>query len=165
MLKHSLFVHRKTGCLKLADFGLAREFGAPPQDMTPKVVTLWYRAPELLLGCKHYTTAIDMWAMGCIFGELLRNKLLLPGKTDLGQLELMFKLLGAANDRIWPGMSELPNAARINFDQSRHRYCTNGASLSFWFILAVHSGRYNNLGKEFPHVSREGVALLNAFLT
>lgn len=56
----------------LADFGLARFFGVPPKKMTAKVVTLWYRAPEVLLGSPKLTTAIDMWATGCIFAELLR---------------------------------------------------------------------------------------------
>ncbi len=93
--------------------------------MTPKVVTLWYRAPELLLAYKNYTTAgcmpppfspllfkintdrfyrnplVDMWAVGCIFGELLLNSPLMPGKADLEQLQLMSKLLGTPNDKIW----------------------------------------------------------------
>lgn len=57
----------------LADFGLARYFGVPPKPMTPHVVTLWYRAPELLLGSTSHNTPIDMWAVGCILGELLGN--------------------------------------------------------------------------------------------
>lgn len=56
----------------VADFGLARFFGVPPKKMTAKVVTLWYRAPEVLLGSPKLTTAIDMWATGCVFAELLR---------------------------------------------------------------------------------------------
>lgn len=69
-----------------ADFGLARWFGIPARPMTPRVVTIWYRAPELLLGSKTQTTAIDMWAAGCIFGELLGKciltifRILSPGK-------------------------------------------------------------------------------------
>lgn len=61
-----------TFCFGLADFGLARFFGVPPKKMTAKVVTLWYRAPEVLLGSPKLTTAIDMWATGCVFAELLR---------------------------------------------------------------------------------------------
>jgi len=59
------------------------------------VVTLWYRCPEILLGCNQYHTGVDMWAIGCIFGELLKHRPLLPGKNELNQLELIFKLLGA----------------------------------------------------------------------
>lgn len=55
----------------LADFGLARTFSIPGKNMTLRVVTLWYRAPEILFGSKTHTTAIDMWAVGCILGELL----------------------------------------------------------------------------------------------
>lgn len=62
--------------------------------MTPCVVTLWYRAPELLLGSTHHTTAIDMWAIGCILGELLGHKPLLPGKSEIQQIELIIDLLG-----------------------------------------------------------------------
>lgn len=62
--------------------------------MTPQVVTLWYRAPELLLASKIQTTAIDMWAVGCILGELLDHKPLLPGTTEIAQLEYIIDLLG-----------------------------------------------------------------------
>ncbi|GBM57230.1 Cyclin-dependent kinase 11B [Araneus ventricosus] len=65
---------------KVGDFGLAREYGSPLKPYTPVVVTLWYRAPELLLGAKQYSTPIDMWSVGCIFGELLTMKPLFPGK-------------------------------------------------------------------------------------
>ncbi|KAJ3165411.1 Cyclin-dependent kinase 10 [Geranomyces variabilis] len=98
------------GVLKIADFGLARKFSLPPSPMTPKVVTLWYRAPELLLGEQVYTTAIDMWSVGCIFGELLQCAPLLPGKTERHQLELICRLLGTPTPRIWPGMDALPLA-------------------------------------------------------
>ena len=114
----------------LADFGLARRFGEPqPEPMTPRVVTLWYRAPELLFGDKNYTMAIDMWylmlardnslelhnfrAVGCIFGELLRHEPLLPGKVEKHQIDLIINLLGTPNDRIWPGFSKLPVAKSI----------------------------------------------------
>lgn len=62
--------------------------------MTPQVVTLWYRAPELLLASKYQTTAIDMWAVGCILGELLDHKPLIPGTTEIAQLEFIIDLLG-----------------------------------------------------------------------
>eukprot|EP00003_Mantamonas_plastica_P033200 TRINITY_DN9385_c2_g1_i1.p1 TRINITY_DN9385_c2_g1~~TRINITY_DN9385_c2_g1_i1.p1 ORF type:complete len:266 (-),score=87.93 TRINITY_DN9385_c2_g1_i1:208-1005(-) len=99
------------GVLKIADFGLAREFG-PQMDkpMTPTVVTLWYRAPELLLGAKDYTAAIDMWAVGCIFAELLLGKPLWPGKDDMDQLFLIYELLGTPNEQNWPGFTSLKRA-------------------------------------------------------
>ena len=60
--------------LKLADFGLARAFGIPVKNFTHEVVTLWYRAPDILLGSKNYTTSVDIWSVGCIFVELLATK-------------------------------------------------------------------------------------------
>uniref|UniRef100_A0A8C0GI72 Cyclin-dependent kinase 2 n=1 Tax=Chelonoidis abingdonii TaxID=106734 RepID=A0A8C0GI72_CHEAB len=60
------------GAIKLADFGLARAFGVPVRTYTHEVVTLWYRAPEILLGCKYYSTAVDIWSLGCIFAEMVR---------------------------------------------------------------------------------------------
>ncbi|KAF9358648.1 Cyclin-dependent kinase 3, partial [Mortierella sp. NVP85] len=64
--------------LKLADFGLARAFGIPLRTYTHEVVTLWYRAPEILLGSRHYSTAVDMWSVGCIFAEMVTRKALFP---------------------------------------------------------------------------------------
>ena len=59
------------GHIKLADFGLARAFGLPVRNFTHEVVTLWYRPPEILLGSKSYSTAVDVWSLGCIFAEMV----------------------------------------------------------------------------------------------
>lgn len=101
-LKLSNLLLDEGGVLKIADFGLARKFGSPPPElqrrnwnpMTPKVVTLWYRSPELLCGSSMYTTDADLWSVGCIFGELLLHSPLLPGTTELSQLTLIFNLIG-----------------------------------------------------------------------
>ena len=66
-----LLIYIFTGNIKLADFGLARAFGLPVRSYTHEVVTLWYRAPEILLGCKIYSTAVDVWSIGCIFVEMV----------------------------------------------------------------------------------------------
>lgn len=66
--------------------------GRPNLLLVCKVVTLWYRCPELLLGCDTYSTAVDLWAAGCILGELLLGKPLMPGKTDLDQVHKIFKV-------------------------------------------------------------------------
>ncbi|ETV91275.1 CMGC/CDK protein kinase, variant 3 [Aphanomyces invadans] len=122
-LKLSNILYDGFGRVKLADFGLARETGFPlPSNMTPKVVTLWYRAPELLLGAESYSPSIDIWACGCIFGELILNRPLMNGSTDLEQLQLIYKTLGRPTDRIWPGMSNLPHAAKLQFDSSPYLY-------------------------------------------
>ena len=71
----NLLINRE-GLLKLADFGLARAFGIPVKNFTHEVVTLWYRAPDILLGSKNYTTSVDIWSVGCIFAEIVTRKAL-----------------------------------------------------------------------------------------
>lgn len=93
-LKVSNLLLTDEGCIKIADFGLARLFSNSELKMTPNVVTLWYRAPELLLGTTMHCTAVDMWAAGCILCELLLHKPLLPGKTEIQQIEMIIDLLG-----------------------------------------------------------------------
>lgn len=97
------------GQLKIADFGLARAFGNANEDFTPTVVTRWYRAPELLFGAKYYTEAVDMWAVGIIFAELMLRTPYLPGKDDHDQLDVTFKALGTPTEQVWPNVSSLPN--------------------------------------------------------
>lgn len=82
-LKTSNLLLSHKGILKVGDFGLAREYGSPLRPYTPVVVTLWYRAPELLLGVKEYSTMIDIWSVGCIFAEFLTLKPLFPGKSEI----------------------------------------------------------------------------------
>ncbi|KAI0667509.1 Pkinase-domain-containing protein [Trametes maxima] len=96
--------------LKLADFGLARAFGIPMRTYTHEVVTLWYRAPEVLLGSRHYSTAIDMWSVGCIFAEMcMRGHPLFPGDSEIDQIFKIFRVLGTPNEEIWPGVHQLPD--------------------------------------------------------
>ncbi|XP_037908458.1 serine/threonine-protein kinase PITSLRE isoform X2 [Hermetia illucens] len=107
-LKASNLLLSHKGILKVGDFGLAREYGSPLKAYTSLVVTLWYRAPELLLCTKEYSTPIDMWSVGCIFAEFLQMAPLFPGKTEMDQLNKIFKELGTPNDKIWPGYKDLP---------------------------------------------------------
>ncbi|KAF8233770.1 CMGC/CDK/CDC2 protein kinase [Tricholoma matsutake] len=96
--------------LKLADFGLARAFGIPMRTYTHEVVTLWYRAPEVLLGSRHYSTAIDMWSVGCIFAEMaMQGAPLFPGDSEIDQIFKIFRILGTPNEDVWPGVSGLPD--------------------------------------------------------
>lgn len=97
------------GAIKLADFGLARAFGVPQRTYTHEVVTLWYRAPEILLGCKHYSTSVDVWSIGCIFAEMLTRRALFPGDSEIDQLFRIFRTLGTPDEVVWPGVSHLPD--------------------------------------------------------
>uniref|UniRef100_A0A224XFJ1 Cyclin-dependent kinase 20 n=1 Tax=Panstrongylus lignarius TaxID=156445 RepID=A0A224XFJ1_9HEMI len=108
------------GILRIGDFGQARpmwkEKGKP---YTQQVATRWYRAPELLYGTKKYTEAIDLWAVGCIFAELINKKPLFPGETDIDQLAVVIKSLGTPNEVNWPGHSSLPDYNKISFVHSK----------------------------------------------
>ena len=92
-LKTSNLLLSHKGVLKIADFGLAREYGSPLKEYTAVVVTLWYRCPELLLATKKYSTGVDIWSVGCIFGELMLMKALFPGKNEKDQLDKIFKVI------------------------------------------------------------------------
>lgn len=95
------------GQLKIADFGLARLLGNINEDLTLNVVTRWYRAPELLFGAKHYTGAIDVWAVGIIFAELMIRAPYLPGQDDVDQMDVTFRALGTPTEQTWPNVSSL----------------------------------------------------------
>ncbi|CAD6905059.1 unnamed protein product [Tilletia laevis] len=131
-LKTSNLLMNNRGMMKLADFGLARMFGDPLSNMTSLVVTLWYRAPELLLGAKEYNTAIDMWSVGCIFGELMLKEPMFTGKNEADQVVKIFKLLGQPTEESWPGYSKLPDARLASSIaqpysalRSKFKYCTD----------------------------------------
>ncbi|XP_077941230.1 cyclin-dependent kinase 11B isoform X6 [Gasterosteus aculeatus] len=143
-LKTSNLLLSHKGILKIGDFGLAREYGSPLKPYTPVVVTLWYRSPELLLGAKEYSTAVDMWSVGCIFGELLTQKPLFPGKSEIDQINKIFKDLGSPSEKIWPGYGELPAVKKMTFTEYP----------------------YNHLRKRFGALlSDQGFDLMNKFLT
>ncbi|XP_010470363.1 PREDICTED: probable serine/threonine-protein kinase At1g54610 isoform X2 [Camelina sativa] len=90
------------GVLKIADFGLATIFDPNhKRPMTSRVVTLWYRAPELLLGATDYGVAIDLWSAGCILAELLAGRPIMPGRTEVEQLHKIYKLCGSPSEDYW----------------------------------------------------------------
>jgi len=96
------------GQLKLGDFGLARAFGIPVNTFSNEVVTLWYRAPDVLLGSRTYSTSIDIWSAGCIMAEMFTGKPLFPGTTNEDQLSRIFRVMGTPTERTWPGLSQYP---------------------------------------------------------
>lgn len=115
------FIHRdlkpnnilfKDGILKIADFGLTRKI--TNENMTSTVVTRWYRAPELLLGCKNYTTSIDIWSLGCIMAELYLRVPFFAGESDISQLDLIFKALGTPEPTYF---DKVTNSLPIKFKQ------------------------------------------------
>mmetsp|Transcript_5157 Transcript_5157/g.32376 ORF Transcript_5157/g.32376 Transcript_5157/m.32376 type:complete len:323 (+) Transcript_5157:188-1156(+) len=101
----NILVDKEQKIVKIADLGLGRAFIIPIKSYTHEIVTLWYRAPEVLLGGTHYSIPVDMWSVGCIFAELVRKAPLFPGDSELQQLLHIFKLLGTPNESTWPGVS------------------------------------------------------------
>lgn len=147
-LKLSNLLYNNRGVLKVADFGLARNYSSSLSQMTQTVVTLWYRAPELLLGATMYCTGIDLWALGCIFGELLLHKPLMPGNNELDQVMYVFNTLGCPTELIWRGLLTMPaivnNSIDLQKEQQRHPY--------------------NNLPSILPELGPTGLSLLNRLL-
>lgn len=111
-LKASNLLINRRGELKIADLGLARSWNPEMKRLTNRVITLWYRPPELLLGCMKYSPKIDMWSVGCIIAEMFRRGGLLKGTTEAHQLDLIFKMMGhpitnATDDQGWPNINAM----------------------------------------------------------
>uniref|UniRef100_A0A8C2WW47 Cyclin-dependent kinase 12 n=1 Tax=Cyclopterus lumpus TaxID=8103 RepID=A0A8C2WW47_CYCLU len=108
-IKCSNILLNNRGQIKLADFGLARLYSSEEsRPYTNKVITLWYRPPELLLGEERYTPAIDVWSCGCILGELFTKKPIFQANQELLQLELISRLCGSPCPAVWPDVIKLP---------------------------------------------------------
>lgn len=128
--------------LKIGDFGLARTT-SETDFMTEYVVTRWYRAPELLLNCSEYTSAIDVWSVGCIFCEIMTREPLFPGKDYVHQLRLITELIGSPDDASL-GFLRSENAKR--------------------YVRQLPSYRKQNFSARFPNMSPEALDLLEKML-
>ncbi|KAL9124609.1 MAG: hypothetical protein Q9217_006072 [Psora testacea] len=134
------------GVLKLADFGMARAYS--PRPLTPGVVTIWYRAPEILLGTKYYTPAIDIWSAGLVLAELLLSAPCLTGETPIEQLSLIIKLLGS------PTVDDLAALSGMGCPE-----------MIQWRREGFASGRPDNIERKFrPNTSPETVVFLKGLL-
>ncbi|KAL4794724.1 kinase-like domain-containing protein [Aspergillus venezuelensis] len=147
-LKTSNLLINNRGELKIADFGMARYFGDPPPKLTQLVVTLWYRSPELLLGAESYGPEIDLWSVGCIFGELLLKEPLLQGKNEVEQVSKIFQLTGPPSTSNWPGFRSLPNAKSLKLPSTS----------------SAGSGNTLLPRSKFPFLTNNGLQLLSSLL-
>ncbi|KAJ3693870.1 hypothetical protein LUZ60_009350 [Juncus effusus] len=121
-IKGSNLLIDNNGVLKIADFGLASFFDPEQKHpLTSRVVTLWYRPPELLLGATSYGVAVDLWSTGCILAELYAGKPIMPGRTEVEQLHKIFKLCGSPSEEYWT-KSKLPHATTFK-PQHPYRRC------------------------------------------
>jgi cell division cycle 2-like protein len=142
-LKTSNILLNNRGIIKICDFGLARFINLNQKILTRGVVTLWYRAPEILLGGNFYKTSIDIWSIGCIFGELISNEVLFSGKSELDQLGKIFSLLGTPTSDIWINLHFFSSTKKVKFPIQP----------------------FNNLSKKFSsQTSSKGLELLQRFL-
>ncbi|XKL64897.1 hypothetical protein PGB90_004983 [Kerria lacca] len=105
----NILINPETGVLKVGDFGLGRALGVPVRIFTHEVVTLWYRAPEVLLGSQRYSCPVDIWSIGCIFAELANHKPLFQGDSEIDQLFRIFRILSTPTPKTWPGIQDLPD--------------------------------------------------------
>ncbi|KAI7889016.1 kinase-like domain-containing protein [Mucor mucedo] len=120
-IKASNILINNDGILQIADFGLARDMDNGNEEYTKSVVTRWYRPPELILGEGRYTSAIDMWGVGCVFGELIKSRAILQGQDDLDQLKKIFNLCGSPNQKNMPNWHKLPDARKTRFKKTVRR--------------------------------------------
>ena len=108
----NILICDKTLITKIADFGLSRVYSIPIRPYTKEVLTLWYRAPELMLGLNQYSCGLDMWSVGCIFAELFLKKPLFTGDSEVDQLFKVFQVLGTPTDVTLPGYRSFPDFNR-----------------------------------------------------
>lgn len=167
---HNLLVDSKSEILKIADFGLSRTFSIPPTAYTHEVVTLWYRAPEILLGAHEYSSAIDVWSAGCIFAEMLLGRPIFSGANELEQILAIFSVLGTPDNQSWPSVESLPDwisypkwfptpLQNLNWPKpvEKHALDLLGSMLVCYpskritARQAVHHPYFDNIRNDYPH--------------
>eukprot|EP01060_Flectonema_neradi_P016338 TRINITY_DN22939_c0_g1_i1.p1 TRINITY_DN22939_c0_g1~~TRINITY_DN22939_c0_g1_i1.p1 ORF type:complete len:414 (+),score=35.07 TRINITY_DN22939_c0_g1_i1:192-1433(+) len=120
-IKPSNLLISKSGILKIGDFGLARSYKKSSdisRDMTHEVGTKWYRAPELLLGCRCYGSSIDIWSCGCVLAEMISGSPLFPGTTEIDQIITIIRHLGTPSEKNWPDRNLLPDWSKVQLPSS-----------------------------------------------
>jgi len=155
-LKTANLLISPNGRLTICDFGLARTYGHPRRSYTETVVSLWYRAPEVLLSKGDYGPALDMWAVGCIFAEFLTREPLFPARGESEAISLIFSLLGTPSAKHWEGWKSLPNVAALRAAERNHPPKSLRGALKLGGVGTAHIGG--------AQLSDAGLSLLMALL-
>ncbi|SBT75948.1 cdc2-related protein kinase 1, putative [Plasmodium ovale] len=157
-LKTTNLLYSNRGILKICDFGMARKYGhVPSNNLTKNVVTLWYRAPELLLGEKFYTNKIDIWSVGCIFAEMILKKPLFLGDNEIDQMLKILSVLGLPDRDTYPEFYEYSFISKNKdlFKKKKIKMNVNNIRSHFPNIASQFSGLY---------LSHNGIDLLQQML-
>ena len=156
-LKPANIMVTSKGEVRIGDLGLARLFYKPLHSLfngDKVVVTIWYRAPELLLGSRHYTPAVDLWAVGCIFAELLSLRPIFKGEEakmdskktvpfQKNQMQKIVEILGMPTKEKWPGLIHQPEYSQLHSLSSAVREGGQGKTgLESWYWNTLKSTGY-----------------------
>ncbi|KAK2745343.1 cyclin-dependent protein kinase [Onygenales sp. PD_40] len=176
-LKPANILVTSSGAVRIGDLGLARLFYKPLNSLfsgDKVVVTIWYRAPELLLGSRHYTPAIDLWAVGCIFAELLSLRPIFKGEEakmdskktvpfQRNQMLKIIEILGMPNKDRWPGLASMPEYNQLTtMAMVRGSHLPKTSNLEAWYHNCLKSGGYESSPSGSP--GKEGFKLLSRLL-
>ncbi|KAJ5940633.1 hypothetical protein N7516_000801 [Penicillium verrucosum] len=159
-LKPANILVTSSGAIRIGDLGLARLFYKPLNSLfsgDKVVVTIWYRAPELLMGSRHYTPAVDMWAIGCIFAELLSLRPIFKGEEakmdskktvpfQRNQMMKIVEILGLPRKESWPGLASMPEYSQLQ-SLVLHRQPSHfhrGSNLEGWYQSCLKNGGYTS---------------------
>ncbi|TAQ86027.1 hypothetical protein B7494_g5647 [Chlorociboria aeruginascens] len=177
-LKPANIMVTSSGEVKIGDLGLARLFNKPLHSLfsgDKVVVTIWYRAPELLLGSRHYTPAIDMWAVGCIFAELLSLRPIFKGEEakmdskktvpfQRNQMQKIVEIMGLPTKEKWPHLVHMPEFNQLSTLSTSAHLKSGASSLEKWYYTTINATSATSVPTSNASLGAEGYKLLSGLL-